>query len=97
MPHEPQSDPAAPTLHPLGQLEALAYGWLAEPELSGVQAHVAGCPSCQEFVADAEAIRSRLALLESDEPKIDILDRVLRQIERSGSERPSPDPRSQIP
>ncbi len=78
---ESQSDAAVPTPHPLGRLEGLAYGWLAEPELSAVRAHVAGCPSCQELVADAVAIRARLALLESDEPRIDVLERVLRQIE----------------
>ena len=67
--------------HPRQQLEALAYGWLAEPEASVVRAHVAGCPSCQALVADAEAVRERLALLQQGEPRIDVLEQVLRRIE----------------
>ena len=78
---EPRSDPATSGPHPLKDLEGLAYGWLDEPEASAVRAHVAVCSSCQELVLDAAAIRARLALLESDEPKIDVLERVLRQIE----------------
>ena len=67
--------------HPLEKLEALAYGWLGEPEASAVQAHVAHCATCQALVADAEAIRERLALLRNDEPRIDVLEQVLRDID----------------
>lgn len=70
-----------PGPHPLEQLEALAYGWLSEREAGAVQAHLAGCPSCQALVADAEAVRERLALLHRGEPRIDVLEQVLRRIE----------------
>ena len=80
-PGDQPSAQARPSPHPLQQLEALAYGWLAEPEASAVRAHVAGCPSCQALVADAEAVRQRLALLQQGEPKIDVLEQVLRRID----------------
>ena len=67
--------------HPLELLEGLAYGWLTEPEAAAVQAHVESCQSCHALLVDAAAIREQLAVLALDEPRIDVLQQVLRRIE----------------
>jgi anti-sigma factor ChrR (cupin superfamily) len=41
-------------VHPdIADLEAFALGKLDEGSLAGVEAHVAGCPTCQELAANA--------------------------------------------
>ena len=68
--------------HPLDQLESFAFGWLAEPRASVVREHVATCATCQALVADASHIRSRLALLRAQEPKIDVREQVRQRLEQ---------------
>jgi anti-sigma factor RsiW len=58
----------------------LAFGSSTEAEARALQGHIERCPACQALLASDEEIRRRLALLRHGEPRIDVLEDVMRQI-----------------
>jgi hypothetical protein len=59
----------------------LAFGSSTEAEARALQRHVERCPACRALLASDEEIRRRLALLRHAEPRIDVLEDVMRQID----------------
>jgi anti-sigma factor ChrR (cupin superfamily) len=70
--------------HPsAGQLEATAFGRLAERESRAIRAHAAACPICGPTLRRDETVYRRLALLRTEEPTIRVLDRVLHRLDHT--------------
>jgi hypothetical protein len=59
----------------------LAFGSSTEAEARALQEHVERCPACRALLASDEEIRRRLALLRHGEPRIDVLEEVMEQID----------------
>jgi hypothetical protein len=74
------------------QLEGAAFGWLADDETCAIWAHAARCPRCATLLAADDEVRRRLLLLRAEEPRIEVLPDVLRQIsaERERAPRRAP-------
>ena len=74
--------------HPsAGQLEAAAFGWLAEPEAQKIRTHAANCPECGHVLRQDESLHRRLGLLRGGEPRFAVVERVLEQLERPSRRR----------
>lgn len=76
--------------HPsAGQLEATAFGQLAEDEARAIRAHAAACAICGPALRRDESVFVRLALLRGDEPTVHVLDRVLDRLDHAVPHRPT--------
>ena len=73
--------PSVVATHPIRHIEAVTSGRAAAKDVRRVWAHAARCPACRELLLRDEELRRRLALLREDEPRIDVLAQVMRQIE----------------
>ena len=60
-------------------LQAAVFGGLRSEETRAIRAHASGCSRCSSLVARDEEIRRRLATLRADEPRVDVLNEVLRR------------------
>lgn len=70
------------TNHPsAGQLEATAFGWLAEPEAQAIRSHAASCAVCAASLRAEERVRDRLGLLRQGEPRMDVAGHVLARLD----------------
>jgi hypothetical protein len=64
----------------LGGLDAAAFGRASVAEARAIWAHAAVCPECRSLLTRDDELRRRLALLRIDEPRIDVLDEVIKRI-----------------
>ena len=70
--------------HPsAGQLEATAFGRLAEAEARAVRAHAAACAICGPVLQREERTYQRLAVLRGHEPTIHVVERVLDRLDHA--------------
>ena len=70
--------------HPsAGQLEATAFGRLAEAEARAVRAHAAACAICGPVLQREERTYQRLAVLRRHEPTIHVVERVLERLDHA--------------
>ena len=70
------------TNHPsAGQLEATAFGWLAEPEAQAIRSHAASCAACAASLRAEDMLHDRLALLRHGEPRMDVVGHVLARLD----------------
>jgi hypothetical protein len=68
--------PAHPTAQ---QLEGLVFRRLDEDEARRVASHARDCPACRARVERDVRLRRRLQLLRADEPRVDIVDAIVRR------------------
>src|SRR5918911_4554634 len=86
----PGDSEAFETTHPsVGQLEATAFGRLAEGEARAVRAHAAACATCGPVLRRDDSVYQRLALLRADEPTVHVLDGVLDRLDHAVPHRPT--------
>jgi len=68
-------------IHLTQWLETQPSGSTTEDEVRIISAHAAHCAACRLLLASDAEIRRRLALLRVGEPRIDVLRRVMQQID----------------
>lgn len=62
------------------QLEAAAFGWLADQDAAAIRTHAARCPICGPLLTADEEVRQRLLVLRAWEPRVDVVQDVLRRL-----------------
>ena len=86
----PGDSDAFEATHPsVGQLEATAFGRLAEAEARAIRAHAAACAICGPVLRRDDSVYRRLALLRSDEPTVRVHDGVLDRLDHAVPHRPT--------
>jgi hypothetical protein len=78
--------------HPTAQqLEGLAFRQLSEDETRRVAVHAQDCPVCRAQVERDVRLRQRLGLLRADEPRVDLVDEILRRTDARDGQPAGPD------
>jgi hypothetical protein len=66
--------------HPVEELEGTAFGWVSARRAETVQAHAASCQACRSALEHDLDVRERLDLLRAEEPRVDVLEEVMRRV-----------------
>jgi hypothetical protein len=68
-------------MHPVREMDTVSFASAAAEDVRRIWAHAARCQPCRALLLRDDELRRRLALLRECEPRIDVLERVMQQID----------------